>query len=249
VLLYDPILPNLGRVRDLLAVARQIRAEAPRETWLSALCIDTLLDQQVATLDRRQRRSVALALALAIENPSLVVLHEPLAELVGCSATTLRDMLRKKADNGTTVLILTASSQDAAELADDVATLAHGRIDRPIGAPDVEELCPGSLAQLLVWSTNPRLLASSLALDPTIRSVSLSSDHPSAPVLVCAETADACGTAVGAIALGNDVQVTAMRIVLPTTDEITAASAGLALGARYQAALHHSANARNGYGK
>ena len=241
-LLDDPPLPDVGRVRDLLVFARMLRGtEAPRDEWYDPLRMGELDTTPLARLDRLQRRTVALALALAVSSPLLVVLYEPLCDVLHVQRDALRGVLRKRAAQGACVLVLTASVRDASSLVDDVATLQRGRLGRAIGAPDLDELAPGSEIELQVWSDLPRVLASALVLEPSLQAVSWAADNH-APVVVRCRDLDAAAVAIARVASSNGASVQAIRPVIPSLGEVNAASAGLALAARYQAAYRAAAN-------
>lgn len=243
-LLDDPQLPDVGRVKDLLVFARMLRgAEAVREDWYDPLGLADLGRLMVSALDRRQRRTVALGLALAVPAPVLVVLHEPLSEVLRVDRATLRTVLRKRAALGACVVVLTGSMRDAASLADDVATLQRGRVGRAIGAPDIDELAPGSEIQLDVWSDMPRALASALTLEPSIRAVTWSA-RDGAPVSVRSVALDEVCAAVARVAKDNGARIEAIRPVVPSLGEVNAASAGLALAERYEAAYRAASRGR-----
>ena len=67
-----------------------------------------------ARLDRRMRRRVAWALALAIKEPLALVVHEPLS----LGSEGIARELSQRAEAGVTVVALTASPRDACELGD-----------------------------------------------------------------------------------------------------------------------------------
>lgn len=238
VLPGNPVLPRAGRVCDLLAAARVFRGgEAPRDQWYEWLGLDGLSKRKVASLNRWEQRSVALGLALAVPAPVLLVLHDPLGELVQVSAESLRSVLKARADAGTCVLLLTPSAHDAASLADDVATLESGRIGRAMGAPDVDEFAPGSVVELQVWCDMGRAFASALLLEPEVTGLSWGSSDTGTPLRVQGKDLQGCARAVARVAIEQGVRVDRVQPVVPSTPEINAATAGLALAARQQAAF------------
>ncbi|MFL9826656.1 sulfate/molybdate ABC transporter ATP-binding protein [Rhodoplanes sp. SY1] len=98
---------------------------------------------QLSGLERRfpsqlsggQRQRVALARALAVE-PKVLLLDEPFGALDAKVRRDLRRWLRDLHDRtGHTTLFVTHDQDEALELADRVAILAHGRIEQ-IGTPD-----------------------------------------------------------------------------------------------------------------
>ena len=236
VLLPEPELPDVGRVRDLLTLVRGLRgAEAHRDTWYEPLDVGSLASRKVGSLQAREVRTVALALALAVPSPIALVLYDPLA-VSGASADTLRPLLQARSQQGSCVLILTPSARDATALADDVATLERGRIGRAMGQPDVDQLVPGSPVELMVWCDMPRAFASALVLEPEVTSLSWTSTEGSGALRVHGSSADGCARAVARAALEAGITVHAIQQVVPGAPEVNAASAGFALAMRHNAA-------------
>ncbi len=237
-----PVLPDVGRVQSLFAIARHVRnVQTCHGPWFEALGLPDLLGLRIRDLDLRAQRTVALGLALAIPSPLLLVLHEPLADLVVTSVDVLRPILRERSESGTCVLLMTACAADAVALADDVATLQHGRIGRPIGCPDIDAMTPGTGAQMQIWADKPRELASALTLRPEIYAVLWSAEDGYCPLTVRATSVLACAQAIATAVREHEVQVFAMRPAIPSTAEINAASEGLALATTCHAA-YESAN-------
>ena len=140
----------------------------------------------------------------------------------------------------TCVLVITPSTADAAALADDVATLERGKVSRPIGQPDLDQLVPGSPVELVVWCERPRVMAAALVREPSVLSLSLSGpdDGPDnkAVLRIVGMDGDANAAAVAKVALDEGIVVFAMRRMIPCSMEVNAATAGQVL-----AMLHHAA--------
>lgn len=215
VLLDDPRLPDVGTVRQLFVLARSLRGDSPdRGEWFEAIGAPSLTRRKIAGLDRREARTVALALALSAPVPLLLVLHEPLAELVQADAAVLARTLRQRAREGACVLVLTASASDALALADDVATLKSGRIDRPIGAPDTDALVPGLALEMRVWTDKPRELAAALAADPSITALSFVTSD-AVPLTLRSTDVEASSRSVARACLALGAEVRSMQVVPP----------------------------------
>lgn len=220
-LLLDPQLPDVGTVRELLAVNRAIRGErTDREPWYDALGIAELSRLRVGALDRRQARAVALGIALSIPSPSLLVLHDPLAEVTRADAQVLRQLLSDRAQEGACVLVLTSSAADAAALADDVATLQRGHIGRAIGAPDVDEMARGATLEVRVWTNKPREVAAGLALEPSAESVWVATSQKGSPIAIQTSDVEACARAVARVIAEQDAELVGLQTTMPGAAQV-----------------------------
>lgn len=86
-----------------------------------------LRDKSPFELSGGQQRSVALAGVLAME-PKVLVLDEPTAGLDPAGAQRIKRLIKKLQDRGTTILMITHSMENVAELADNVVVLNAGSI-------------------------------------------------------------------------------------------------------------------------
>jgi ABC-type multidrug transport system ATPase subunit len=233
-LLDDPQLPPVGSVRELFAVQRALRGEgADRDAWLEVTGVSSMLKAPVRSLDRRQARSVALALALAVPAPALVLLYEPLADVIHADARELRRMLAQRAQDGACVLVLSASCSDASALADDVATLQRGRIGRAIGAPDIDELAPGDALELRVWTDKPREVSAALATESCVQSVWFRMGEQAAPIVLQTTDLEAAARAVARVVAERGARLTALVPTAPGTSQVhEAALRGIARDGR-----------------
>lgn len=87
---------------------------------------DALLTSSPFALSGGQQRSVALAGVLAMKQP-ILVLDEPMAGLDPAGRAHVRALLKQLRRQGTTLLMVTHSMEDVAELADQVIALDGGR--------------------------------------------------------------------------------------------------------------------------
>ena len=100
---------------------------------------DALLRTSPFALSGGQQRSVALAGVLAMQQP-ILVLDEPMAGLDPRGRARVRELIRVLKRAGTTLLMVTHSMEDVAELADQVVALAGGRRVDPSLAFDSREV-------------------------------------------------------------------------------------------------------------
>lgn len=132
-------------VADNIAFGLNVRARArrPSPQDIRRRIADLLELVQMSDYGKRypselsggQRQRIALARALAVE-PKVLLLDEPFGAL---DAQVRRDLRRWLRDihgrTGHTTVFVTHDQEEALELADRVAVLAHGRIEQ-IGTPD-----------------------------------------------------------------------------------------------------------------
>ena len=100
---------------------------------------DALLRTSPFALSGGQQRSVALAGVLAMQQP-ILVLDEPMAGLDPRGRSRVRELIRALKRAGTTLLMVTHSMEDVAELADQVVALECGRRVDPSLALDSREV-------------------------------------------------------------------------------------------------------------
>lgn len=97
---------------------------------LSQLGLDPepeLLERSPFALSGGQQRAVALAGIVAMRQP-ILVLDEPMAGLDPAGRNRMRALFMQLKAAGTTLLLVTHSMDDAAQLADRVVVLSHGRV-------------------------------------------------------------------------------------------------------------------------
>src|ERR1700682_3671811 len=85
--------------------------------------------RRAATYSGGMRRRLDIAMSL-IGNPPVIFLDEPTAGLDPEARTEVWQAVKKLAEGGTTVLLTTQYLNEAEELADRIAILHQGRIDR-----------------------------------------------------------------------------------------------------------------------
>jgi ABC-type sugar transport system ATPase subunit len=111
---------------------------AARET-LTSLAVTTVrsVRQAVASLSGGQRQSVAIAKAV-LWNSRLVIMDEPTAALGVAQTAMVLALVRRLADRGHAVLLISHNLNDVFEVADRIAVLQLGRMVavRPIGELD-----------------------------------------------------------------------------------------------------------------
>jgi D-xylose transport system ATP-binding protein len=105
---------------------------------LKTLSVRTLrsLRQSVSSLSGGQRQTVAIARAV-LWNSKLVILDEPTAALGVAQTEQVLNLVRRLADNGLGVLLITHNMNDVFQVADDIACLFLGRMAAQVRTKDV----------------------------------------------------------------------------------------------------------------
>ncbi|WP_406057635.1 ABC transporter ATP-binding protein [Streptomyces sp. NBC_01077] len=136
-----------GRLRGL--TARDARAE--RDAVLDELGLGALASRPLRKLSGGQRRLACFAAALVGERPVLV-LDEPTTGMDPVARRAVwASVDRRRAEHGTTVLLVTHNVIEAETVLDRVAVLEHGRViacDTPNG---LKERVAGEIRVELVW--------------------------------------------------------------------------------------------------
>ncbi|HET8653125.1 MAG TPA: ATP-binding cassette domain-containing protein [Gaiellaceae bacterium] len=121
----------LGRERLNGVVLNEASMEQESRKTLDSLSVTTLqsLRQAVAGLSGGQRQAVAVAKAV-MWNSKVVILDEPTAALGVAQTRQVLDLVRRLADHGLGVVIITHNLHDAFEVADRITVLRLGqRVD------------------------------------------------------------------------------------------------------------------------
>ena len=119
----------LGRERvSHLTLDEESMERAAAET-LSSLAVTTVrsIRQAVASLSGGQRQSVAIAKAV-LWNSRLVIMDEPTAALGVAQTAMVLELVRRLADRGLAVLIVSHNMADVFQVADWIAVLRLGRM-------------------------------------------------------------------------------------------------------------------------
>jgi D-xylose transport system ATP-binding protein len=108
-------------------------------TTLASLAVTTVrsIRQPVASLSGGQRQSVAIAKAV-LWNSKLVIMDEPTAALGVAQTTMVLELVRRLADRGLAVLLISHNMNDIFEVADRIAVLHLGQMVavRPVAEMD-----------------------------------------------------------------------------------------------------------------
>ena len=92
--------------------------------------------QQVASLSGGQRQTVAIAKAV-LWNSKVVILDEPTAALGVAQTAQVLELVRRLADNGLAVVLISHNMNDVFAVSDRIAALYLGRMVAQVKATDV----------------------------------------------------------------------------------------------------------------
>jgi ABC-type multidrug transport system ATPase subunit len=170
---YTPDLPAVLDVDDFLRLSSRIRGEpegSPEER-LAVLGVAPLARRRVGSLTFEESRTVALVEALTCR-ADLLLLADPLVELDPRATTHVSVALAARAEAGATVVLTTASREDAQSLCRDWLLFEKGKLALRTTDDDEWMPVPGAAgARLFIRSEGARYLLAELAGDPTFQTV------------------------------------------------------------------------------
>ena len=119
----------LGREETKRATLDEIEMEKRATETLKGLSVRTLksVRQQVSSLSGGQRQTVAIARAV-LWNSKMVILDEPTAALGVAQTEQVLNLVRRLADNGLGVVLISHNMNDVMQVADNVACLYLGQM-------------------------------------------------------------------------------------------------------------------------
>jgi D-xylose transport system ATP-binding protein len=128
----------LGRELNSGVVLNETEMEKRAGTTLKSLSVRTLrsLRQSVSSLSGGQRQTVAIARAV-LWNSKMVILDEPTAALGVAQTEQVLNLVRRLAENGLGVVLITHNMNDVFQVADSIATLYLGQLAAQVRSKDV----------------------------------------------------------------------------------------------------------------
>ncbi len=128
----------LGRERHNGVLLDEGAMEQQARDTLASLSVRTVksVRQSVASLSGGQRQTVAIAKAV-LWNSKVVLLDEPTAALGVAQTRQVLDLVRRLADKGLGVLLISHNMVDVIEVADRVTALYLGRVAADVPASEV----------------------------------------------------------------------------------------------------------------
>jgi len=137
----------LGRERRRGVVLDDPTMEQLAADTLASLAVRTVksVRQKVAGLSGGQRQTVAIAKAV-LWNSKVVILDEPTAALGVAQTAQVLELVRRLADNGLAVLLISHNMNDVFAVSDRIAALYLGRMVAQVKATDVSH---GQVVELI----------------------------------------------------------------------------------------------------
>ncbi len=243
VTLEKPCLPPAARVRDLVAAVDSLRGVPATGATLEQFGLSHWPERKLATLSRRETRTLELVVALCTPRPVALVLTEPGADIVPFDRQTLRAALGAAASAGACVIVITASMSDAIELGSTIHIFERGRITRWVPVDDAGALVPGRGLELRVEVDLPRVLVAALADDPNVIGIEWDQHGHRSVLSIRGEDIDQLALAIARAAIAGGATVRSIAPVAPGLDEVRAAASGLALAAYHAAYQSYVAQA------
>ena len=137
----------LGREPKSGLVLDEAQMEIKARDTLASLSVRTVTSvrQLVASLSGGQRQTVAIAKSV-LWNSKVVMLDEPTAALGVAQTRQVLDLVRRLADNGLGVLLISHNMNDVKEVSDRISALYLGRVAADIAA---SEVTTGQIVELI----------------------------------------------------------------------------------------------------
>ncbi|MFD1933908.1 MULTISPECIES: ATP-binding cassette domain-containing protein [Nonomuraea] len=128
----------LGRERRSGLVLDEATMEEMAQQTLSSLSVRTVksIRQQVSSLSGGQRQTVAIAKAV-LWNSKVVILDEPTAALGVAQTGQVLELVRRLADKGLAVVLISHNMNDVFAVSDRIAALYLGRMAAQVKTSDV----------------------------------------------------------------------------------------------------------------
>jgi len=213
---YEPVLPTVMTVAEHLALASRIRGEpfTPAADRLAVLGVSPLAMRRISSLGLEESRTVALVEALT-SRADVLLLAEPLADVDPRAVGRLAGALEARVDAGATVVVTTASREDARALGRAWLFFERGKLTRRATAADPWSPPTGPRgARLFIRSEGARFLLAELSPDPTFASI----QGEGAALVVTGSDPVAMANAVAGASRRANVEIDVLRFEAPEAD-------------------------------
>jgi D-xylose transport system ATP-binding protein len=130
----------LGRERINRLALNEISMEKAAQETLASLSVRTVksVRQRVSSLSGGQRQTVAIAKAV-LWNSKVVLLDEPTAALGVAQTAQVLDLVRRLADQGLGVVLISHNMNDVLQVADSIVVLYLGRVAAHVRRAEVTQ--------------------------------------------------------------------------------------------------------------
>ncbi len=217
----------LNLVAHLRHVPRR-RRSAESAALLGEFALDDVSHARVGTYSGGMRRRLDIAASL-IGRPAVLFLDEPSSGLDPHSRKRLWEVIRKRANDGTTVLLTTQYMEEADALADSVVVLAKGRVIATGTPSELKDDIGSRVAELTfadseqVERASAILAASGILATPTgesLETLEFVLHKSSLPLLAILQRLDAEGTAASNVIVRRPTLDEAFLHLIDTADGI-----------------------------
>jgi D-xylose transport system ATP-binding protein len=159
----------LGREIKAGPTLNETEMERRAGDTLRSLSVRTLrsLRQQVSSLSGGQRQTVAIARAV-LWNSRLVILDEPTAALGVAQTEQVLSLVRRLADNGLAVILITHNMNDVFQVADNIACMYLGQMAAQVDSKTVNH---GQVVELITAGRSGEL-----GLQPEVAAANVGGD-------------------------------------------------------------------------
>jgi D-xylose transport system ATP-binding protein len=153
----------LGRERLRRGVLNENSMEKAAQETLASLSVRTVksVRQRVSSLSGGQRQTVAIAKAV-LWNSKLVVLDEPTAALGVAQTEQVLELVRRLADRGLAVVLISHNMNEVLQVSDQIAVLYLGRLAALVKRADTNQQ---QLVELITTGHNEAISARTLTKD------------------------------------------------------------------------------------
>jgi D-xylose transport system ATP-binding protein len=130
----------LGRERHKSVLLDEISMELAARETLDSLSVRTVqsVRQRVASLSGGQRQTVAIAKSV-LWNSKVVILDEPTAALGVAQTAQVLDLVRRLADQGIAVMLISHNMLDVLQVSDRIAAMYLGKMAAVVQRQDVDQ--------------------------------------------------------------------------------------------------------------
>ena len=224
---YASVDEDLNGLENLILMARLLGlswrdARRRAAELLEAFGLDEAAGRQVMTYSGGMRRRIDIAASL-VAIPEILFLDEPTTGLDPRSRNQVWDLVRRIADEGTTVLLTTQYLDEADRLAERMAVVDHGRVIAEGTSRDLKQSVGSGALHVRLANADQRERAQALVSRVLGDGVVPASD----PTTVTARLTNPAQAAAVLTALTQDsVEVTEFSVGNPTLDEVFFALTG-----------------------